>query len=128
MAREFDIDEYLRSEIRGTEEEEETIPQPEEPQATAFDLDDYLRGQLAPEQEGEVVNTPEEFVPPVQKKFERREDAESQEDLTYKERAGDEDYMDMLREYQKSRFGEDSAQGEDETNEEYLKRFVSQVR
>ena len=36
--------------------------------------------------------------------------------------------MDMLREYQKSRFGEDSAQGEDETNEEYLKRFVTQVR
>ena len=126
MAREFNIHDF----IAGTEdqEEEEIVTSPvKTPPAGEFDIHDFIATKGVPEEEA-VVNTPEEFIPPVQKKFERPEDAEAQEDLTYKELAGDDDYMDMLREYQKSRFGEDSAQGEDETNEEYLKRFVSQVR
>ena len=126
MAKEFNIHDF----IAGTEdrEEEDIVTSPvKTPPAGEFDIHDFIATKGLPE-EKEVVNTPEEFIPPVQKKFERPEDAEAQEDLTYQELAGDEDYMNMLREYQKSRFGEDSAQGDDETNEEYLNRFVTQVR
>ena len=42
--------------------------------------------------------------------------------------SADTDYMDMLREYQEKRFGEDGKQRDDETDEEYLRRFVSDVR
>ena len=50
------------------------------------------------------------------------------EDISYDEMSSDEGYMDMLRDYNSQRFGESGAQKEDETDREYLERFVSHVR
>jgi hypothetical protein len=51
------------------------------------------------------------------------------DELTYKELSNDTEYMKMLREYQIDRFGENQGkQREGESNEDYLRRFVSHVR
>ena len=71
---------------------------------------------------------PVEFQPPEKKQFETAEEAEEEERLSFSALATDVEYMDMLRDYNKSRFGDDGAQKEDETNEEYLKRFLTHTR
>jgi hypothetical protein len=78
--------------------------------------------------EPESADIPEALAPPKPKKFERPEDAEQEEQITFAELSADKDYMDMLREYQKSRFGEEGEQLKDESNEDYLKRFLSHTR
>ena len=66
--------------------------------------------------------------PPPPKQYETPEEKQQDDDLSFQELASDADYMEMLREYNDSRFGEDGAQAEDETNEEYLKRFLTHAR
>ncbi|MEL0116334.1 MAG: hypothetical protein VW739_01325 [Pelagibacteraceae bacterium] len=48
--------------------------------------------------------------------------------VTFEQLASDKNYMTMLREYQENRFGEEGKQDKDESNEEYVKRFLSHVR
>jgi len=78
----------------------------------------------APE-ETEVLSV---LSPPQKKTFERPEDANVDEDISYDEMSSDEGYMDMLRDYNSQRFGDSGEQKEDETDREYLERFVSHVR
>lgn len=80
--------------------------------------------QPAPE-ETEVLSV---LSPPQKKTFERPEDANVDEDISYDEMSSDAEYMDMLRDYNSQRFGDSGEQKEDETDREYLERFVSHVR
>ena len=125
MANEFNLDDYLTSLVQGGQQQPDTPPPVE---TDAFDLDSYLESQVAPTAAREATEIPGEFLPGEQPAFERPEDADEQEKLTFAQLSGDEDYMDMLREYQKDRFGDSGVQGENETNEEYLKKFLSQTR
>ena len=71
---------------------------------------------------------PDEFVPPKPGEFERPEDVGAYQTLTFNELSGDDDYMDMLREYNHKRFGEKGDQGDDETDADYLRRFLTHTR
>ena len=73
----------------------------------------------------EETLSPEDLLPKPPK---QTDDPEIDEKQTYEQMSADTDYMDMLREYQEKRFGEDGKQRDDETDEEYLRRFVSDVR
>ena len=73
----------------------------------------------------EETLSPEDLLPTPPK---QTDDPEIDEKQTYEQMSADTDYMDMLREYQEKRFGEDGKQRDDETDEEYLRRFVSDVR
>ncbi len=75
-----------------------------------------------------VEDIPEEFKPPKPKEVDTPEAAQMEENLSFAELASDSEYMSMLRDYNASRFGEDGAQKEDETDEEYLKRFLTHAR
>ena len=89
-----------------------------------FRLDNFL---LQAEEEIEE-DVPEEFKPPTPKQSETPEAAQTDEALTFEELASDNDYMEMLREYNDKRFGEEGAQQEDETDAEYLRRFLTHTR
>ena len=109
--------------LRVVQEEEEIIPpaveEPaEEVQPAVFDPYAGLRVD-------DDTLSPEDLLPQPPK---QTDDPEIDEKQTYEQMSGDSDYMDMLREYQEKRFGEDGKQREDETDEEYLRRFVSDVR
>ena len=104
------------------QKDQDVPPQPKAPSTTGLDFSMYER----PEQEPDAI--PEEFLPPEAPSFETPEDAEYQQKVTFQELAADEDYMDMLREYQENRFGESAKQGENETNVEYIQKFLSQTR
>ena len=71
---------------------------------------------------------PEDFTPGEMPEFERPEDAQTHETLTFSELAGDAEYMDMLREYNNKRFGEKGAQQDDESDADYLRRFLTHTR
>ena len=47
---------------------------------------------------------------------------------SFEEFTKDRGYMDSIEEYSISRYGKDGAQQEDETDEEYLERFLTHVR
>ena len=51
-----------------------------------------------------------------------------QEEKSFDEFAADQNFMDRLRIYSNSRFGEDGAMLPNETNKEYLERFLSHLR
>ena len=82
-----------------------------------------------PTVEDEPAEIPAELTPPSPpKQYNTLEEKQQDDDLSFQELASDTDYMEMLREYNDNRFGEDGAQQEDETNEEYLKRFLTHAR
>ena len=83
---------------------------------------------IPPEHETDNAPLPPEFQPIKKKEFDTAEAAEMDENLSFSELSRDEDYMDMLREYNEKRFGKDGAQKEDESDEEYLKRFLTHTR
>lgn len=83
---------------------------------------------LPPELETVDVTLPPELSPPKKKTHDTAESAEMDENLSFSELSSDAEYNDMLREYMIKRFGESGAQKEDETNEEYLKRFLTHAR
>ena len=124
MAKEFDVEEYLNS--LGADTTNETV-ETESTVVDTFDVESYLNSLDSEEQEEELPS-PEEILPPPPKQVETSEEAEEDELLTYQQMSSDADYMDMLREYQEKRFGDDGKQQEDETDEEYLRRFVTNVR
>ena len=85
------------------------------PQDTQDSFD--FNSLLQPEEEIEE-DVPEEFKPPTPKQSETPEAAQTDEALTFEELAADNDYMEMLREYNDKRFGEEGAQQENETDAE----------
>ena len=109
--------------LRLVQEEEETVtPVTEEPveEAQSMVFDPYAGLRM-----DEDTLSPEDLLPKPPK---QTDDPEIDEKQTYEQMSADTDYMDMLREYQEKRFGEDGKQRDDETDEEYLRRFVSDVR
>jgi len=71
---------------------------------------------------------PEELAPPKPKQYDNEAQKQTDEALSFAELSSDEDYISMLREYNEDRFGEDGKQAEDESNEDYLKRFLTHTR
>jgi len=129
---EFDLDAYISSQLSGTAEAE--VPVVEEPtteDGEEFNLEEYIGSQLAgqrqpaPEEEAEVVSV---LSPPQPKQYDNQEEQQTDDMLSFQELASDGQYMEMLREYSENRMGEEGKQEEDESNEDYLKRFLSHTR
>lgn len=78
--------------------------------------------------ETDLGEVPVEFTRPEPVEYDTPEAAQTAENLTYAELASDTSYKETLAEYMTNRLGERGEQREDETDEEYLKRFVSHVR
>ena len=76
--------------------------------------------------EDSQADMPEEFTTPPSKTFNNSTDAETEEALSFQKLSADEEYMDMLRDYGKK--GNLGQQKDDESNEEYLKRFLTHTR
>mgnify|MGYP003116129178 FL=1 len=74
------------------------------------------------------VPVPAELTPPKPKTYDTPEEQQTDDMLSFQELASDGDYMEMLREYSENRMGEEGRQEEDESNEDYLKRFLSHTR
>jgi hypothetical protein len=74
------------------------------------------------------VPVPAELTPPKPKTYETPEEQQTDDMLSFQELASDGDYMDMLREYSENRMGDEGKQEQDESNEDYLKRFLSHTR
>lgn len=74
------------------------------------------------------VPVPAELTPPEPKTYETPEEQQTDDMLSFQELASDGDYMEMLREYSENRMGDEGKQQEDESNEDYLKRFLSHTR
>ena len=109
--------------LRLVQEEEETVtPVIEEPveEAQSMVFDPYAGLRM-----DEDTLSPEDLLPKPPK---QTDDPEVDEKQTYEQMSADSDYMEMLREYQENRHGESGKQREDESDEEYLRRFVSDVR
>ena len=53
---------------------------------------------------------------------------DEEDTLSFQELSSDADYMEMLREYSEDRLGEEGKQQENETDQEYLERFLSHTR
>lgn len=70
---------------------------------------------------------PEEFRRPTPP-YENTSSIQEAEELSYQELAGDTEYMSMLNDYMSDRLGENNTQRENESNEDFIKRFVSHVR
>jgi len=109
---------YLSFLVEPEEEEEEDTVEPEENVTVDTQEKDYLSFLVEPEDE-------------VQTAVPIRQDNEL-EDFTsprnFDEFAKDRGYMESIEEYSISRYGKDGAQKEDETDEEYLERFLTHVR
>ena len=104
-----------------TEEEAVVTPAVEPAQEEVQAISNIYEGMF----EDNSLPASEDLLPKPPK---QTDDPEIDEKQTYEQMSGDADYMDMLREYQEKRFGEDGKQRDDETDEEYLRRFVSDVR
>lgn len=74
------------------------------------------------------VPVPAELTPPKPKTYDTPEAQQTDDMLSFQELASDGDYMDMLREYSENRMGDEGKQEQDESNEDYLKRFLSHTR
>jgi len=122
MAKPFDPYAFLYADQEPKEEveQEEVVSPPVEQPDEPFDPYSFLYA----DQESDLP-APEDLLPKPPK---QTDDPEIDEKQTYEQMSADTDYMDMLREYQEKRFGEDGKQRDDETDEEYLRRFVSDVR
>ena len=79
-------------------------------------------------EEPREVPVPAELTPPEPKTYETPEEQQTDDMLSFQELASDGDYMEMLREYSENRMGDEGKQQEDESNEDYLKRFLSHTR
>lgn len=78
--------------------------------------------------EDQSVPIPEEFSRPLPIAAEEYGDLSELEDVTYEQLASDTDYMDMLGDYMTDRLGEGGQQRRNESNEDYVKRFVNHAR
>jgi len=128
MATDFDFDALLNPQKEKDEAQEE------------FDFDSLLTQQdevptpvVAEEPQPVVeepmeVPVPAELTPPKPKTYDTPEEQQTDDMLSFQELASDGDYMDMLREYSENRMGDEGKQEEDESNEDYLKRFLSHTR
>jgi len=99
----------------GKEEEEQDKPRSDVENVT--NLLDFGR---------ESTDLPEEFRTPPQKQFNNQAEAETEETLSFSQLSSDREYMDMLRDYGvKGNLGK---QKDDESDEQYLKRFLTHTR
>jgi len=97
---------------------------PEEEREDKFDSSDLLSFG----QEEESADVPDVFKPQKPRQYGDDIDIDTAEELSFQELASDEDYTSMLSEYMVDRLGEDGKQQADETNEDYLKRFLTHTR
>tara|TARA_B100000900_G_scaffold367470_1_gene343990 strand:+ start:8401 stop:12048 length:3648 start_codon:yes stop_codon:yes gene_type:complete len=125
MATDFDFDALLNPQKKEDEEQQE------------FDFDSLLSPQeeapvpVSLEESQPVVEevpVPAELTPPKPKTYDTPEEQQTDDMLSFQELASDGDYMDMLREYSADRMGDEGKQEKDESNEDYLKRFLSHTR
>ena len=117
-----------------TQEEEDTSAVPEQ---SAFNPMQSLLGDEAVAQE-EVVeesdyNPLESLLSDTPEQPDTEDFYDADYDLsvekTFDEFAADQGYIDSIEEYAISRYGQESgARGEDETNQEYLERFLTHIR
>ena len=146
MTTDFDFDALLKPE----EEEEQQ-------KKTDFDFDALLRTEaddvdapldsdeeVSDEEVNEVTQVLSPPPPPKNRGRGRRggvQDAfgpagavvdviskDEEDTLSFQELSSDVDYMEMLREYSEDRLGEEGKQQENETDQEYLERFLSHTR
>ena len=103
------------------------VPPPTESNSSSVLSDSTL--SIPPEfQEVKSPPIPPEFQFAAPKKYSSAEEAEVDERLSFAQLSSDDEYMDMLRDYNSDRFGESGAQKKDESDEEYLKRFLTHTR
>ena len=65
---------------------------------------------------------------PLPRSFENSQSLEEAEELSYAQLAADEEYIEMLNDYMVDRLGEKDGKKANETNEDFIKRFVAHVR
>ena len=103
--------------LRFGKEEEEKQDKPRSDVENVTNLLDFGR---------ESTDLPEEFRNPPQKQFNNQAEAETEETLSFSQLSSDREYMDMLRDYGvKGNLGK---QKDDESDEQYLKRFLTHTR
>lgn len=128
MADEFDVDSYISS-LYSKDRQTVTsagIPDQEEVSADEFDLDTYVSSLYAKDEES--LDIPDEFKPPKPREFGDDIDIDTADELTFEELASDGEYMDMLSEYMVNRLGDEGKKEEDESDSDYLKRFLTHTR
>ena len=127
MATDFDFDALLNPQKKEDEEQEEfdfdaLLNKPEEQEIP-------VTVPVVAEEPQPVVEEPTEvpvaaeLTPPKPKTYDTPEEQQTDDMLSFQELASDGDYMDMLREYSENRMGDEGKQEQDESNEDYLKRF-----
>ena len=103
--------------LRFGKEEEEKQDKPRSDVENVTNLLDFGR---------ESTDLPKEFRNPPQKQFNNQAEAETEETLSFSQLSSDREYMDMLRDYGvKGNLGK---QKDDESDEQYLKRFLTHTR
>ncbi len=123
----INVNEYLNFDTPQSD-----APPPLEPLKTdkkrgqIIDVDTYLNFDNQDPDNDEVLDT---FTPKKYSHiYDNIEERNEVEKLSYKDLSSDNDYMNMLRDYGTSRYGKDGEQEAEESNEDYIKRFVSHVR
>lgn len=103
---------------------------PQEEQESKFDFGSLLIPMDKDDDDTVTTapNIPPQLTPPQPKQYDDEAQKQTDEALSFAELSSDEDYMNMLRDYNLDRFGEDGKQEEDESNEDYLKRFLTHTR
>jgi hypothetical protein len=121
-----EVESYLDTLLSGQQDEFKVPPtvETEDDEVESY-LDTLLSGQDPVQETDEVTSA---FAPPPKKKFDRPDDAAADRDVSFEEMSSDAEYMTMLRDYNVKRFGEGGQQRKDETDKEYLERFVTHVR
>jgi len=132
MATDFDFDALLKPQKEEDEAQEEfdfdvLLNKPEE-QEVPVTVPVVAEEPQPVVEEPTEVPVPAELTPPEPKTYETPEEQQTDDMLSFQELASDGDYMEMLREYSENRMGDEGKQEEDESNEDYLKRFLSHTR
>ena len=132
MSTDFDFDALLNPQKEKDEEQEEfdfdaLLKKPEEQEVPVTAPVVAEEPQSVIEEPTEVP-VPVELTPPKPKTYETPVEKQTDDMLSFQELASDGDYMEMLREYSENRMGDEGKQQEDESNEDYLKRFLSHTR
>ena len=132
MATDFDFDALLNPQKEEDEAQEEfdfdaLLKKPEEQDVPVTTPVVAEEPQPVVEEPTEVP-VPVELTPPKPKTYDTPEEQQTDDMLSFQELASDGDYMEMLREYSENRMGDEGKQQEDESNEDYLKRFLSHTR
>ena len=107
------------------EVEQETVPQEEEVEQGTIDYNQLLVGTEA--EEPEIQPVTQEQVDTSDRSALQQFDLE-QEEKSFDEFATDQNFMERLKIYSSSRFGDNGAMLPDETNKEYLERFLTHLR